>query len=174
MYFTQFETGQLSAARHFDQLTLVFAWQLIPIAVDLGRSFAYRNQAHDIMLNIRDSAIGVIANLPALKHALAELIATALNYAVRSRPIQVSQWQADNALWVSILNFGGADQDEQQRAFEAFDPNNRDQGIGTYIAHRIITVHGGTLETISIPNGGIDVTLRFPLLSPASGEPIQA
>jgi two-component system sensor histidine kinase/response regulator len=144
-------------------------WAVLTGAVSLAREFVYRNREGVIRLDDRDSGSLVHCHLPALKHALAELIANALNFSPEGQEIMVSQWLTDGWVWVSIIDQGcGMSPDQVKQAlldFHQIDRQHREQqgmGLGLPLAHRIIDAHGGTLELKSVVGKGTQVGVALP------------
>jgi signal transduction histidine kinase len=170
VYITELETGALSPNQLAEVGQIIQLWQILPAAIDLGRQFAFRNRDDSIRFQERDPKATVLANLPALKHALAELIANALNFSPEGSEITLSGWQAEGIAWITILDQGsGIPSDQLERIFDAFyqiDRALQEQqgiGLGLPLARRIIEVHGGKLTLNSMISRGTQVTVGLPL-----------
>jgi two-component system sensor histidine kinase/response regulator len=168
---TQLETGVLSYEGIVLQNPIIMAlWDIVTAAADLAREFDYRGVNVRIRLDDRDRFATVICHPASLKHALAELINNAITFSPSGGEVVVSQWRAEGAVWVSVVDRGPGMQPEQVRlAFEGFRQLNRDRheqqgmGMGLTLAKRIIEVHGGALEVNTVPDQGTQVILRLPL-----------
>lgn len=172
VYLTYLETGQLSRAIIFEKPSLVYMWQIIPSVVDLARRFADRNNDQEIKLDVRDGDAAVIANTPALRHALAELIANALNESLQNSGVSVSEWKTEKSVWISILDHGtGLTPAEKARAMMPFQSRGQaqeDMSLGLTIAQRILEAHGGEMTVDAIEGKGTQVTISLPLLGGAA------
>jgi two-component system sensor histidine kinase KdpD len=170
VYFTQLETAALSPGQIDEHGQLIQLWQLLPAAIDLGRQFAFRSRDSSIRFQEHDPEAAVFVNLPALKHALAELIANALNFTPTGCEVTLSGWQAEGFAWITILDQGpGIPSDQLERIFDTFYQVNRETqeqqgiGMGLPLSRRIIEVHGGTLQLNSLIERGTQITVGLPL-----------
>ncbi len=168
VYLTYLETGQLSRSIIFEKPSVVYMWQVIPSVVDLARRFADRNSDRDINLDVRDGDAAVIANTPALKHALAELIANALNESQQSGGVSVSEWKNEKSAWISIIDQGtGLTPAEKARAMMPFQSRGQAQeelSLGLTIAQRILEAHGGEMTIEAVEGKGTQIIVSLPLL----------
>ncbi len=171
---TQLQTGILSTEAIGESGVAMPLWEIIVASIALGRRFAYKNPNVNVELIERDKSALVLCNLPALKHALAELITNALSFSPDGRSISISQWKSQGMVWISITDQGpGIAPDELQRALENFQQINRDHqeqqglGLGLGLAHHLIATHGGSLELKSVPGKGTQAIVALPLMSSA-------
>lgn len=167
----QIETGALSPAqlREYGQ-TFQFS-ELLIAAIDLARRFSYRQPDVSIRLDERDQDVVIQGDMRALRHALAELISNALSFSPAHGEVSISQWQADQNAWISIVDKGpGIPPEKLTQALEAFhqiDRDTREQqgiGLGLPLAKQIIEVHGGTFEINSVVDRGTQITISLPTL----------
>lgn len=169
---TQIQTGMLSQ-RIIEQFGVASElWPILTSAINLARRFAYRNNTAPIWLDDRDRLIQVRCNIQTLTHAIAELMANALDFSPEESEVFVNQWMADGFVWISIVDPGqGMSAEQLERAlqdFEQIDRENREQqgmGLGLPLAGSIIDAHGGKLEVKSCPGKGTQVILNLPILS---------
>lgn len=171
VYLTQLDTGVLSWERVRESGFPVQMWQLIPGAIDLGRRFAFRSKDLTVVTDIRDQQVAAQAHMQALKHALAELIANALNYSPENGQVTISVWESDESVWISIFDQGmGMSAEDQTRAFQEYGQINREtreqqgMGLGLPLVCRIIETHMGTLELRSVESKGTQAIIRLPTL----------
>jgi two-component system, sensor histidine kinase and response regulator len=171
VYMTYLETGQLSHPQIFEKPSLVYMWQIVPSVVDLARSFADRNRAQEIKLDIRNGDAAVIADTAALKHALAELIANALNQSNDEQGVSVTQWKTEKSVWISIVDKGmGVPPVEQLQAllpYHAINQSGQDadeKGLALTISEQIIAAHGGEMTLNPVEGEGTQIVICLPLL----------
>ncbi|NWF70831.1 MAG: hybrid sensor histidine kinase/response regulator [Chloroflexi bacterium] len=174
VYLTQIESGALSARTLAEKGQPLQIWQVVTGALDLARRFAHRQPYLDIDIQEKAREQVVVGDLRALKHALAELIANALDFSPADKHIKVSYWQAGDTLMVSIADDGcGMTEEQQQRAlfdFEQIDRSAREQqgmGLGLYVSRRIIAAHEGSFQLFSMPQRGTQVVVGLPLAQTA-------
>ena len=81
----------------------------------------------------------------------------------------VSQWEADDAVWITILDQGpGIPPDELAIALKDFNQINREAqeqqgiGLGLPLARQIIETHRGTFEIRSVVGKGTQITISLP------------
>ncbi|NWG18619.1 MAG: response regulator [Chloroflexi bacterium] len=171
VFSTQLESGELNWQRINETGFRVQLWEIMTVAINLARSFAYRNRDGQIELHERDRVATIVCQMDALKHALAELITNALNYSPEDRSITISQWQADGRVWVTITDQGlGIPADQIARAMGDFQQINRESqeqqglGLGLPLARRIIELHQGTMQLDSVIGKGTQITISLPMV----------
>ncbi len=171
VFLTQLDAGVLSREKIQETGFGVQVWQLVPSAIDLGRRFAFRNRDLSVVSDLRDEQAAIHAHLPALKHALAELIANALNFSPADGKVTISEWQSDSAVWISIYDEGiGMSAAERAKAFETYAQIHRDSreqqgmGLGLPLVRRIVEAHGGDFELESVTNKGTQALVRLPVM----------
>jgi two-component system sensor histidine kinase/response regulator len=170
-FITQLETGMLTSELIAESGIAVSIWELLVASTNLARRFAYIQQPNvGIKLQDHDREALVLCSPPALKQALAELIANALTFAPENTDVHVEQWCSDDNLWVSVTDRGrGIPENKLKAALEAFQQIDREHheqqgiGMGLTLAHRIITAHGGSLNLRSVTNKGTQVIVNLPL-----------
>lgn len=150
-------------------------WTVLIAAVNLARRFAYRNPAGGVQVDEGDKASLVVCNTPSLTHAIAEIIANALDYSPSGRDVKVSQWMCDARVYISITDCGaGMTEDQIKHALLEFEQIDRDRneqqglGLGLYVARRIVEAHRGQLEVASKPGSGTQITICLPLYQEAA------
>jgi two-component system, sensor histidine kinase and response regulator len=170
-YIAQIDAGALSEQVIIELGTEVQVWSVALGGIELGRRFAFRNKLHPVTNAVPSNTYWVLGHLPALKHALAEIIANALNYTEPDVPVQLSAYVHGEHVVIDVTDSGkGMSQQEQDRALRPFEQVERDRheqqgfGLGLPIAKRIAELHGGGLAIYSAPGMGTQVTLYLPLL----------
>jgi signal transduction histidine kinase len=145
-------------------------WETLIAAIGLARKYTYRTHTVDIDLVERDTDALVVCNMAALKHALAELITNALNFSPEGSHVTVTQWRADDRVWISITDQGsGIDPDQLEKAREFFQQLDREKqeqqgvGLGLGLSQYLIAAHGGTLELKSVKGKGTQAIISLPL-----------
>jgi signal transduction histidine kinase len=170
IYTTQLESGALVHEAIRASGTLMPLWNLLTSAIPLARQFATRQRDLNIQLDERDSDASVLCDMPSLKHALAELIANALNFSPAEGQVTVSQWVADNAIWISVTDQGhgisSAQREEVWRTFHQVARETQEQqglGMGLPLARRIFEIHGGTVTLESVEDKGTQIIVSLPI-----------
>jgi signal transduction histidine kinase len=170
VYLTQLEVGALSREGINEQGRAVPTGQVLTGAVDLGRRFAQSQASSPINLQIHDPDAVILADVHALKHALAELIANALDVSPDGSEVTVEEWQADSSVWIGIADQGpGISPEQLERVFGEFRainevlPDQRGAGLGLPLARRIIEAHSGTLTLNSVIDQGTQAALSLPV-----------
>jgi two-component system, sensor histidine kinase and response regulator len=168
---TQLDTDVVSRRSVIDMGVSMQTWQILAGAVNLARHFAYRRPDVTIRLDERDREAEIKCIALPLKHAIAELIVNALNFSPEGSEVAISQWQADNSVWISIMDGGSGIPTEQLELvledFRQLDREVREQqgmGLGLPLARRIIELHGGRLKLKSVVNKGTQVAVELPRL----------
>jgi two-component system sensor histidine kinase/response regulator len=167
---TQLETGTLTADIVQERGMVLYTSELLIAATNMARRFAPRSLDVPIRVDERDQETQVRCDPHALEHALAEIMANAINFSPEGTEAVVTQWQADGDAVISVVDQGpGIPPDQLQNALREFHQiNRRDQeqqgmGLGLPLARRIIEVHQGDLDIQSRVGRGTQVTVRLPL-----------
>jgi len=166
----QLEADALSpAALREYGLTFQFL-ELLISSIDLARRFAYKQPDVSIHIDERDPDVFISGDMRALRHAFAELISNALSFSPPQTEVSISQWRADDYVWVSIVDTGpGIPPEKLNKALQAFHQIDRDTqeqqgiGLGLPLAKQIIEVHGGTFRINSVVGRGTQITIGLPL-----------
>lgn len=115
------------------------------------------------------SGLPVLACRPlSIKRALRNLIDNAIKY---GKCAKVSVEKTGKAIAIHVDDDGpGLSDADRERVFDPFvrleDSRNRETGgvgLGLSIARSIAQSHGGSIEAMNLPHGGLRMTLRLPL-----------
>ncbi len=175
---TEMRTGTLTREKIRDKGLPTAIWDILTPAVNLARRFAYRQPDVPVYLDDKDGTAKVLCSPGALRHAVAELIANALDYSpAEGADVRVNQWDADGSVWIEVLDRGaGIPAEAAEKALRPFEQINRDAneqqglGLGLSVARSIVEIHGGELKLGANPGGGTKVTIRLPLVT----EPVKS
>jgi two-component system phosphate regulon sensor histidine kinase PhoR len=148
-------------------------WDMLVSANNLARRFAYQQQPNvSVQFHEHDHDSIVMCNPPALKQALAELIANALAFSPANGVVNLSQWRSSGSVMISIVDEGpGIPEDRLAEALDEFSQLDREtneqqgMGMGLALAQRIIQAHGGVLDILSIVGKGTQVTIALPIVT---------
>jgi signal transduction histidine kinase len=167
---TQLEAGLLTAEVLREQGMPVHVSELLIAAVSLGRRFAPRSAEVAARIDERDEDLTVWGDINALKHALAEIIANALNFSPTGAEVVVSAWQSGRRVIISVTDHGpGIPAQQLAQALREFYQIDRDRqeqqgmGMGLPLARRLVEVHGGALDIQSVVGRGTQVIVELPL-----------
>lgn len=163
LYWSQIEAGLLTVETVQKRGIPLLLRTVVPAAINLARQFAYRNGKGPLQLELFDSTTAFTGDLALIKHALAEVIANALNVSLEDQVVVISPWQNDQVLGLSILDQGvgltvndPSQSPTQPRASAGL-------GLGLQIAKRIVDLHQGTMQSIPLANKGTQVLISFPI-----------
>jgi len=145
-------------------------WSILMAATNLGRRFAHRNPNGTLQLDERDRDAVILCHNQSLTHALAEVIANALDFSPPGCDVFLSQWQRDQSVFIRVTDYGPGMTEEQleraQQEFEQIDRDTKEQqglGLGLHVARRVIEAHHGKLDIVSRSGAGTQVTIELPL-----------
>ncbi len=172
VFITQLEAGMLSRDTIIQDGMPMRMWEMLVAANNLARRFAYQQQPGvSVKLHDRDRDAVVLSNPPALKQALAELIANAVKFSPADGQVNVTQWQSGAQVRISVVDEGpGIPEGRLEEALEGFSQLDRETteqqgiGMGLALAEGIIQAHGGALDILSIVGKGTQVTVALPLV----------
>lgn len=128
----------------------------------------FRNTQALIRYSTNDQVSAIQGREQALKRALTNVISNAFRY---GKTIAVKLESNNNKLEVTIDDDGpGIPEDKREEVFKAFvrleESRNKETGgvgLGLSIAKDVITSHGGRIELLDSPMGGLRVLVSIPL-----------
>lgn len=128
----------------------------------------FRNTQAMIRYSTNDQVSAIQGREQALKRALTNVISNAFRY---GKTIAVKLESNNNKLEVTIDDDGpGIPEDKREDVFKAFyrleESRNKETGgvgLGLSIAKDVITSHGGRIELLDSPMGGLRVLVSIPL-----------
>jgi signal transduction histidine kinase len=111
----------------------------------------------------------VLADESRLKQVLMNLILNGIEACPEQGDVHVAVVPAGDGAWTAIEVADTGDGIPLAVAPHIFDPfvttKNTGSGLGLYIAHRIVTEHGGTIQIRSRPAGGTIFSVRLPAIA---------
>jgi signal transduction histidine kinase len=163
---TQIEGGQLSIVRKPVALAT-----LIDGVVQQFRTHA---EHEGVAMALRlDNDLGVIAADPlALERVLINLVHNAIKFTPAGGRVAVSARRAGDAVTLQVEDTGvGIAPEELEHLFQPYRRGMTRQaregtGLGLFIAHSLVTAHGGEIGIASTPGQGTTVTIRLPAGAP--------
>ncbi len=168
---TRLEAGALTGERIRSHGLPTQSWELLTAAIDLARKSAYRQPDVTVRLDDRNTDAMVQSDRGALKQALAEVLINAISFSSAGSEVVVSQWRADECVWISVVDHGpGIPAEQLEQVFEdfyQFERESSDQqgiGLGLPLARRIFEAHGGSLTLDSVVGKGTQVVICLPEL----------
>lgn len=169
VFFVQLQSGLLNESVIEKYAQPIEMWTTLMTCSSYARSLLSRPHAVQVIVDDRDTQSMILGDQNSLRHAFGELFANAMAYSPDGTKVQVTQWQSDGWVWVSIVDQGtGMTQDDINNAlvdFSQIDRENREQqglGLGLPLAKKIIEIHGGSLAIQSVPNKGTQVEVALP------------
>lgn len=128
----------------------------------------FRNTKAMIRYATNDQVSAIQGREQALKRALTNVISNAFTY---GKTVSVSLESNNNKMEIKIDDDGpGIPKDKREDVFKAFyrleDSRNKETGgvgLGLSIAKDVIVSHGGTIELLDSPLGGLRVLISIPL-----------
>jgi signal transduction histidine kinase len=171
VFVTQLEAGMLNRDIIMQDGMPMRLWEMLVAANNLAKRFTYQQEQNvSVQFHDHDRDSVVMCSAPALKQALAELIANALKFSPEGSQVNITQWRSGGRVMISIVDQGaGIPEDrlaEALRDFSQIDRETNEQqgmGMGLALAQRIIDAHGGSLDIMSIVNKGTQVTVALPI-----------
>ena len=164
------------------------AFQGVP--VDVGKLLAMivqdvgiEAEARNCTVSVRaDAGLEVAGDPELLRSAFENVIRNAVRYGPSGSAVVVTAGRRE---WieVSVRDHGpGVPEKDLRLIFEPFyrvdaarDRAGGGEGLGLAIAARAIAVHGGSIEARNVPDGGLEVAMRLPVLQrrPAAASPAE-
>jgi len=128
----------------------------------------FRNSQALIRYTTNDQVSAIQGREQALKRAITNIIGNAFNY---GNTVAVTLESNNNKLEITVDDDGpGIPPDKREEVFKAFyrieDSRNKETGgigLGLSIAKDVVTSHGGKIELMDSPIGGLRVLISIPL-----------
>jgi two-component system CheB/CheR fusion protein len=132
-----------------------------------------------IALDVADAPLYVQGDAGRLEQVLLNLLNNAISHAPQSERIDVRLRRVDNEAEIQVQDYGkGIPAADLPHLFFRFyqavrsdQRSSRGLGLGLYIAHELVTAHGGQITAASEEGKGTTFTIRLPLL-PAEEAPV--
>ena len=127
----------------------------------------------DVILDVGDDPVEIMADMPSLEEALKNLLSNALKYG--QSPVRIGALQVDGraAIWVADAG-GGPDPEVLKAMGSRFNKSSLSRqnsaGLGLAIAHAVATSFGGKLTFSNVDQDTFRAALVFPLLNEANHE----
>ncbi len=159
VYLTQLETQTLNRESVLLQGKILPIWGIVLSALPLARRFATHNREQDIITEARDRFQMVKSQIDPLKHALAELIAVALDVSDNGNPLHITQSSDQQWTQLRICNLDRATAEPEILQLE----NLHESFAGWDIFRRIVEIHGGTVTIRSFLPEKLWIEVRLPV-----------
>jgi signal transduction histidine kinase len=129
-----------------------------------------RTATHALRVAVPGQVLAVVDPLR-LEQVLTNLVDNAIKYSPRGGTIDLELSTPDSdTLQLAVRDRGvGIPPESQPRIFDRFyqaDPvlqHSSGMGLGLYISHQIVELHGGRIEVEAPPDGGTRVIVRLPV-----------
>ncbi len=139
------------------------------LVTDLGAEFTAASAGAGVRIDVsgvEPGPITVIGDGPALRRAVANLMANALRFAPPGSVLSLTARRVDGWIELGVADQGpGIDPSEHELVFQRFwrggDPG-AGSGLGLSIVKRIAERHGGTVRLESAKGAGATFTVRIP------------
>jgi two-component system sensor histidine kinase KdpD len=136
--------------------------EIVPAAV---KGLGDRGQSID--LSVDETLPRVRADAALLERAVANIVANALNWAPKDRPVLVDACAVDKRVDLRVVDRGpGIPPDERDRMFQPFQrlgdqSNDSGTGLGLAVARGFIDAMGGDITVEDTPGGGLTVVVSL-------------
>ena len=152
------DTGRLSVRKQLVDLAEAVAAQLSPLSAPAGRSLSVEADGAPQVWVDRDKLAQIVANLVenAFKHGDGDVLVR-----VQSLP--------DGGAEITVDDAGrGIDEAIRPRLFTKFWKygSTGGSGLGLYIVHGLVTIHGGEVTPETSPSGGARMRVQLPFGDP--------
>ncbi|KFB69066.1 ATP-binding protein [Candidatus Accumulibacter vicinus] len=136
----------------------------------------YRRRGARVETRLAAPLPEIAARPLALRRLLTNLIDNALQHAGSEQPLELAGGITDGRLYLEVRDRGPGIPTEQcarlKRPFTRLDAarsHSSGAGLGLAIVDRIARAHGGGLDLLPNPGGGLIARVEWPLVSPTSG-----
>jgi two-component system, chemotaxis family, CheB/CheR fusion protein len=160
---TRSQSGKLSLKREPTDLG-----PLVTRTCEVAQAVA---QGQEIAESIPNEPVIVNADAGRLEQVLLNLLTNAITHARGTERIDLRLRREGDAAVIEVQDYGpGIPEAERARLFTRFYQVSRGDrqasgglGLGLYIAHEIVTAHGGSIDVRSDEGAGATFTVRLPL-----------
>jgi PAS domain S-box-containing protein len=137
---------------------------LKPLVEDCIHSAIGERKDIQALISVPDGMV-LWADDTLLRQVFTNLIQNAAEAQDRDGVIEVSAQSVNEAVVVTVADRGpGIDEAVRTRMFQPFfTTKDKGTGLGLAMVHRIVTVHGGSIDVVTPPEGGTRFILTFPL-----------
>ncbi|MEQ8674193.1 MAG: response regulator [Aggregatilineales bacterium] len=167
---TQIDTSLLNKDEVQKNGHVLDAWIVVQAAVATARQFAYRHPHGEIYLKPPREIVPVHILYQALRHALAEIVANALDFSPPGSKITIAQELHKDKAWITITDQGSGLTTNRLRTalvpFEQIDRERHEQqgmGLGLPLAKTIIELHDGEILFRPTVSSGTQVIFQLPV-----------
>ncbi len=142
---------------------------LVPIVRGVAQDAQARTTAHTLLVRAPESMAGTVDSLR-LEQVITNLVDNAIKYSPDGGQIVVTG-SCDAGRWarISVRDHGiGIPQEERAHIFDRYYQahsrmHRSGMGLGLYISHQIVELHGGKMEVAFPSDGGSEFTVLLPL-----------
>jgi two-component system, OmpR family, sensor histidine kinase KdpD len=146
---------------------------IVPFVERVVQRYMHHSREHRIVTTAYCASVETPADRQLLDLALTQLLDNAFKYSLPASAITVSVQTEDGFVTTSVKNEGTSiAPDEEIRIFERFYRGARVRtlvsgtGLGLYVARKIATAHGGSLNLINDVRGkGVVFCLKLPMVN---------
>ena len=139
-------------------------------------------ETHTLVLRAQPGLTAVVDPVR-FEQVVTNLLDNAIKYSPSGGEVEVELATDERRLRLAVRDHGiGISEEHRQRIFERFYQARATDalqgrggvGLGLYVCHEIVRLHGGTLRAEAPPDGGTRVIAELPLHGPAAAQPVQA
>jgi two-component system sensor histidine kinase CpxA len=160
--------------------------QLEELLSDIAADAEFEAQEHNCSVRVSSSADAstceVMGSSELLRSALENVVRNAIRYTGQESDVSIGMNCSEGKAIITVRDHGpGVPDSELKNLFRPFYrvANARDRktggtGLGLAITERAISLHGGTVQALNAPDGGLIVEVRLPLApaAPAIESPV--
>ena len=140
------------------------------IAEQSVERFQTQTDRHTLRLDFPDDFPIICGDATRLRQVLDNLLSNAIKYSPKGGQIAIRGNYDDKWVRVAVSDQGpGVPEDQLERVFERFHRvnnaltnNTQGTGLGLYLAHAVITAHGGRIWASNNPGGGATFSFTLP------------
>ena len=132
--------------------------------------FQTQTDRHTLRAEFPDDFPIICGDATRLRQVLDNLVSNAIKYSPKGGEIVIRGTYDDKWVRIAVSDQGpGLPEDQLERVFERFyrvnnalTNNTQGTGLGLYLAHAVITAHGGRIWATNNPNGGATFSFTLP------------
>jgi PAS domain S-box-containing protein len=141
----------------------------------------FESRRHEVFVEVPPDPVWVFADRTRLEQVIVNLLTNAAKYTNEGGRIDVIVERDGESALVSVRDTGiGISAQLLPRVFELFTQGERDSdrklgglGVGLTVVHKVVEMHGGTVEARSEGTGkGSEFVIRLPVNAPPADEPL--
>lgn len=140
------------------------------LAAPVVELFQTASRRHRLLLAVPEEPVALVCDGPRIQQVITNVVSNAIKYSPAGGDVAVEVFEGAGTVVITVTDSGiGMTENQIENAFGAFSRGEgvRDripgQGLGLFVAARIVDDHGGAIRVTSAPGRGTTLRLELPV-----------